>query len=106
MRYTVRSNSLGKICLNESEPVASALQNVAVILTTKQGSVPLYRDFGLPMKFVDKPITVAKSMIYAEVWEAVEKFEPRVEVLGVSFEENPDALGRLIISVEVNVKDD
>lgn len=103
MSYKVSTTDLKRIVLNESETVASVLQNIAIILSTRAGSVPLYRAFGLPQKFVDRPVPVAKSMLYAEIKEAVEEYEPRAQVINVTFQEDTSAPGRLIPTVEVEI---
>ena len=101
MSYTVSAG--GKIRLGETDKVASVLQNVAVILATPRGSVPLYRDFGLPQNAVDRPVNIAQGMLRAQIKEAVETFEPRAEVVGVSFEQDEDSPGALRPIVEVNI---
>lgn len=106
MTYKVSPADLQHIRLNETDEVASILQNVAVILATRKGTLPLYRQFGLQQNFVDKPIPVAKAMLYAEVKEAVEEYEPRVEVVGISFEEGTDIPGKLIPTVEVKIREE
>ena len=103
MSYAVSKRDLSKVKLNESDTVASTLQNVAVLLSTWQGSVPLYREFGLPTQFIDKPIPVAKPMLHAAIKEAVEAYEPRAEVMAVTFQEDPAVPGRLIPIVEVSI---
>ena len=84
MSYKVSAVDLSAIRLNEPDPIASVLQNISVILRTQQGTVPMYREFGLPMKFLDKPIPVAKPMLYIEAKEAIELYEPRATVLDLS----------------------
>lgn len=106
MSYKVSAVDLSAVRLNESETVASVLQNIAIILQTRQGTVPMYREFGLPMNFLDKPIPVAKPILYVEVKEAIEEFEPRAEVLDVTFEEDPSSPGRLIPTVEVEIRNE
>lgn len=106
MRYTVSAVDLTHIRLNERDTVTSVLQNVALILATRQGTVPLYRQFGLPQNFLDKPIPVAKPMLIAEVKEAVEEFEPRAEIVAINFSEDPTIPGRLIPTVEVKIREE
>lgn len=106
MSYKVSEADLQHIRLNETDTTASILQNVAIILATRQGTIPLYRQFGLPQNFVDKPIPVAKAMLYSEVKEAVEEFEPRAEVVGISFAEDPATPGKLIPTVEVDIREE
>ncbi len=56
MSYKVTASDIGAVQLNETDTVRSVLQNIAIILSTRQGTCPLYRGFGLPQKFVDKPL--------------------------------------------------
>lgn len=105
MSYKVSANDLSKISLSEKDTTKAILQNVAIILATRQGTSPLYRNFGLPQKFLDKPTPAAKPMLYAEVREAIEEFEPRAEVVGITFSERPDAPGVLIPTVEVTINE-
>lgn len=103
MNFTVSASDVGKITLGEKDPVKSILQNIAVILATRKGTVPLYREFGLSQKFLGRPIQVAQPMIFAELKEAIEEYEPRVEVLEVTFSGESDTPGKLIPSVEVRI---
>jgi len=100
MSYKVSPQDLGALKLNETDYVRSALQNVAIVLSTWQGTVPLYREFGISSASLHKPMPVAKAMLRAGIREAVEKVEPRVEVVDVTFSEGIDGLTP---SVEVNI---
>lgn len=100
MGYKVSLDDMGALRLNETDRTRSVLQNVRIILSTWKGTVPLYRQFGLPSDFLHKPLPVAKAMLRAQIREAVEKFEPRVEVVDVTFAEGVDGL---IPTVEVNI---
>ena len=103
MSYTVLPIDLTAIVLNETDPVRSVLQNVAIILCTGQRTAPLYREIGLPTEAVDRPIPAAKPLLIAAVREAVERYEPRAEVVSVSFAEDPSQPERLVPKVEVNL---
>lgn len=105
MTYKVTAVDVGTVRLNEQDTVTSVLQNIAIILSTRQGTIPLYRDFGLPMRFLDKPSHIAKPMIVAEVKEAIEKFEPRATFVRVTFAEDASAPGKLIPTVEVEINE-
>lgn len=89
------------LVLNETDRIKSILQNISIILRTPQESVPLFREFGLPMRFLDAPINAAIPTLIIEVREAIQKFEPRADVLSVSFTQNKD--GILIPEVEVDI---
>lgn len=92
MTYRITPGSLGPLKLNETDTVTSALQNVAIILSTWEGTVPLYRDFGISSEYMHMPIPVAKALLRAEIKEKVERYEPRVSVIGVTFEETGNGL--------------
>ncbi|MCI9364912.1 hypothetical protein D7Y09_15770 [bacterium 1XD42-1] len=87
---------------NVTDPVESVLQNIAVILSTPKGSVPMYRDFGISVDILDRPIPVAKAMMTADIKEAIEQWEPRVTFISVDFMED-ELNGRLIPMVEVEI---
>ena len=59
------------------------VQNVKVILSTRKGSVPLDRDFGVDWSVVDKPSTVAFQRLKQEIIRAIRRYEPRVVVKAV-----------------------
>ncbi len=82
--------------------IAEIVQNVKTILTTAKGSVPLDREFGVDMSFMDQPVPTARAMIMASVVEAVNKYEPRVKVTNVGFEEDERGIeGRMIPVVRI-----
>lgn len=104
MAYKVNSAGNYSLSLQQDSKVFSVLQNIALLLNTKRGTVPMYRDFGLPMEFVDKPIDVAENMAYVEISDALEEFEPRAKLEDVYFEKT--ANGKMSITVEVNIEDE
>ncbi|MDR1158365.1 MAG: GPW/gp25 family protein [Oscillospiraceae bacterium] len=106
MNYRVSAKDPREITLNESDPVASVLQNIAIILKTRKHSVPLYRDFGLSGQFIDKPIHIAKPMLIAELTEAIAEYEPRATVVRVTLEESQNIPGKLVVTVEVEIGDE
>lgn len=104
MGYTVRVIDTSNLVLNETDEVASILQNVAVILSTYKGDVPQYRDFGISAEIMHRPVNVAKALLLAEISETIGKYEPRAKVKSVDFEtdkEHPDRLNP-IVEVELN----
>lgn len=105
MEYTVKPIS-GLLKLNETDPVAAALQAVAVLLGTRQGEVPLFREFGLPQRFLDKPLNVARPLLLLEVKEALERFVPQAELLAVDLvvDEAGASRGRVQPVVRIRIK--
>ena len=106
MSYTVSATDLKSIQFNEKNELNAVLQNIAVILSTPMGTVPLYRDFGLDWSFLDKPTPVAKVLMVAPVKEAIQRWEPRAEVLDVLPGSDPSQPGTLIpvVEVEINIE--
>lgn len=101
MRYKIRSDQLGEVRLCESDEARSVMQNVQMILGTRRGTVPMYRDFGLQMEFVDRSAPVAENILAAEVREALESYEPRAVLKGVAVDYGPD--GKMNVTLEVEI---
>lgn len=107
MAYIVTAYENKKINLAPETVVEEVLQNIAMIISTPQFAVPLDRGFGLPQRFVDKPLPVAQAILISEVLDAIEKYEPRAEVKNVTFkqDEQDAKVGKLIPRVEVDIID-
>lgn len=103
MSYIVTPADADKITLNESDNVRSVLQNIKIILSTKKLSVPLYREFGVDMAFVDKPMPVAQALMIVEIKDAIARWEPRAELVSVEFQIDESTPGKLIPVVEVEI---
>ena len=48
MTYKVSAVDVGTVKLNEQDTVSSVLQNIAILLSTRQGTVPLYGSLACP----------------------------------------------------------
>lgn len=103
MAITVGIHDLSKITLGENDLVHSVMQNIRTILRTPKFTVPLYREFGLDYNFLDSPVTVASPILYAEVKEAIEEYEPRCEVVEIAFVIDKLNPGALSPEVEVEI---
>lgn len=106
MVYNVSPKDIGEIRLNESDTVTQVLQNIAIILSTRQQSVPLGRTVGLPMTFLDKPISIAQAIAAVEIRDALLEQEPRATLVGVTFITEDNNPGKLIPTVEVEITDE
>ena len=102
MAYVVKAYTPGKINLAPESTVEEVLQNIVMILTTPRFSVPLDRGLGLAQRFLDKPVQLAQPILISEVMEAITLYEPRAEIVNVSFELG-ELPGALIPVVEVNI---
>ena len=103
MSYKVNAADLTHIRFNETDMLSSVLQNIAVILATPKGSVPLDREFGLSTTMLDKPTPIAQKALIAEVREAIERWEPRARFVSMRFEGRIDQPGTLWPIVEVEI---
>lgn len=107
MAYTVTAHKAQEsvnINLAPETTTEEVLQNVAMILSTPKFSVPLDRGLGLAQRFLDMPIQSAQAVLVSEVLDALERDEPRAEVVNVTFEQG-ETPGKLIPVVEVNIID-
>ncbi|WP_392559360.1 GPW/gp25 family protein [Orbus mooreae] len=76
-------------------------QNIQIILSTQQGTLYLDRLFGLKSDFVDAPMNEAAMKIQNEIYDAIEKYEPRVKIISVTFSGNDDGRLNPVISFEL-----
>ena len=104
MEYTVSAADLKSIRLDEEDEVKEILRNVAVILATPKGSVPKYRDFGLDMSFLDKPMNIAKNAAVIPVREAIEEWEPRAVFEDITLFADTSNPGKLGFTVQIKIK--
>lgn len=98
--YTVTSD-VSELLMDEDKTLGSLAQDVAIILATAKGTVPGYRDFGIPQEFLDLPIPAAKVAMVNPVREAVEQWEPRVTVTKVDFEYKDGRL-KPVVDISIN----
>jgi hypothetical protein len=73
-----------------------------MILSTVRNTAPLFRDFGITATFIDKPTRAAEALLIAEVFDAIEQYEPRVEIVNVSIERN-EMTGKITPVLEVRI---
>lgn len=103
MSYIVKAQEQQPLVLLPQSTAEAVLQNVRVIISTIRGEVPLDRNLGLTGSFLDKPINVARSLLVAEVLEALEAYEPRAQLVSAEIEISADVPGKLIPIVEVKI---
>jgi hypothetical protein len=87
----------------EQDVIKSVLQNIQVILTTPKGSDVHRPDFGSELyKFIDQPLTaLTAGKIKAYIVEEIERWEPRVKVMGISLDRRLDRTKiELLLAIE------
>lgn len=103
MRYIITDTNPVPLTLCETDEARSAIQNVALLISTKQGTVPGYRSFGLPMEFVGMPDPVAQAKLTQEISEALDTFEPRAQFVECTLTQDPKNPGKYSIALEVEI---
>lgn len=81
---------------------AEILQNLKVLFTTFEGTVPLDRKFGISVELLDEPIPVAEGKLLVEYIEKAAIYEPRAIIEDVTFLSNQEA-GILIPKVVISI---
>ena len=84
MTYDV-TQEVGAVDFAPASRTAEILQNVRTILTTLKKSVPMDREFGISGEVIDLPIASAQARLTSEIVAAVNKYEPRAQVIGVFY---------------------
>ncbi len=102
MSYTVTSRDIGTFDFGRGGAVEKVLRDIATVLATPKGSVPLYREFGIDMDFLDRPMPAARQVLRSCVREAVERWVPEASVVSVNFKED-ETVGRVVPVVEVEI---
>jgi phage baseplate assembly protein W len=98
----IRGGETARIDLSPETAEAEVTRNVAMILVTPKHDVPLGRGIGIAQEFIDRRPDVARTVMIGEIVEAVSLYEPRAEVVSVSFEAGADA-GKYTPVIEVNI---
>lgn len=83
--FTVNANLPASIVIGATGLMGLA-QEVRTVITTRKGSVPLDRDFGVEWDVIDSPIGSVLPTYIADVAIQIEKYVPRVEVLSVEYQ--------------------
>ena len=80
-------------------------QEIRLLLSTRKGSVPLDRDFGLTWDYVDLPMPEAMSYMISEIASQLEKYVPRIKVRDIEFKSDDPLEGILQPTVTVEIRE-
>jgi phage baseplate assembly protein W len=99
--WSLRLGELGAVV----EGADDVAQCVRVILGTPRGSVPLAPEFGCDAwAYLDRPMNEARPRIIREVIDAIERWEPRAELVSVAAELDTAEAASLRIVVTFRVR--
>jgi phage baseplate assembly protein W len=82
--------------------ISEVMQNVRTILTTRRGTVPLDRNFGISFEFLDSPINTTRSKAEQEIFLQLKKYEPRAILKQIIWETDVIS-GHISPSVKVEI---
>lgn len=80
-------------------------QNLTALALTPRGSVPLMRDMGMDMRYIDLPAELAANLFESELVMTADEYEERAEITAVTFR-TEDGGQTLIPIVEVEIVDE
>jgi len=108
MSYIVSSKNYGTFDARGNDKIEKILQGIANVLVTPKGSVPLYREFGVDMRFLDLSTPKGIQSMRSQVREAVERWVPEAAVVDMDIAEDVTQPGHVVVTVEVelNVESD
>lgn len=81
------------------------MQNLYCIISTEIGTIPLLRDYGLNMSYMHLPTQEAKTMMIAAISDAVSRYEPRVTIENINFDDDAEHPEQLHPSVGVKINE-
>lgn len=102
MAYSITSTEPIKINLAPATLIEEIIQNVSMILQTIKYTAPLYREFGISARYIDKPMQIAETLLISEIYAAIEKYEPRAQITNISFTHD-EKTGKLNPRLEVEI---
>lgn len=103
-KFPVRVNTSGKIVTSRHEE--DIQEAIWIILSTAKGERMMRPDFGCGIHdMVFDPInTNTMNLVETTVREALTFFEPRIDVLNVSVSDKEADTGKLLISIDYQVR--
>jgi len=83
------TDSLPKEIIFGTTGAQEVIQNVKLIITTRKGTQPLDRNFGISFDFLDSPMPRVRAMIEQEIFMALRRYEPRAVLRQVTWNTDP-----------------
>lgn len=100
----ISGNKKSVIDWDPDSQTAEIAQNIRTLLSTHVFSVPLERRFGISWDAVDEPLDgSAEGALREELFNAIQKYEPRVVIRSIDFEYDTDEQ-RLTPIVDISIK--
>lgn len=75
-----------KIMVENTEHEAELKRTLTTLFSTRAGSQPADRDFGISWECLDEAPEAAESLFYLEAVRKTEKYESRVKIRDITFD--------------------
>lgn len=77
---------MGQFTIHIGGEEKELLQTLTTLFSTRAGTQPADRDFGIAWECLDNPPELAESLFALEAYRKVERYEPRVEIEDILFD--------------------
>ncbi len=91
-QYIIRSDDL-----SETEDLYKQLNN---LLSTRKGTIPINRDFGIDWNVLSQPLDEAESSFVVELMEQIEAYIPELKASEIEFAVEPEN-GKIIPTITI-----
>lgn len=80
MTLDITEKILENVKILPTTEIQEIAQNVAMIIATTRGTVPMDRTFGTDGEIIDQPIAIGQARLSAAIATAIREQEPRARV--------------------------
>lgn len=102
MEYRLETDEPLRIGLTGMDAI---FQNMRIIILTSMYSVPLDRAFAHLNSMVDSPAPQATARLAAQIVDALERYEPRIKVEGIRWQDGDLMQGRLLPVISFSIRE-
>lgn len=102
--YTVTADNAYQFRMTPGSLAEEVGQNLMVLLLVLRGSQPLERGLGMTWNQVDRPIQQIQTDVAMELYDQVDRYEPRAEIVSVSCAGDPLS-GRVIPTIKFKLRE-
>jgi len=75
-----------EIMFGVTDVILEVMQNCRTILTTRKGTVPLDREFGIAADFLDSPMPTVRAEAEQDIFMAIRRYEPRAVLKEITWD--------------------
>lgn len=102
--YTVTADNAYQFRMFPGSLAEEVGQNLMVLLLVLRGSQPLERGLGMTWNQVDRPIQQIQTDVAMELYDQVDRYEPRAEIVSVSCTGDP-LTGRVVPTIAFRLRE-